>query len=125
MGVGRRANIIEAVCAASRFLRLRDAVPQRPHGHLFTWDGVINLNNRRYDRTTADRPGVRLPVLPPLLQSLHPPSLKAQEPLALRLQVMHNLYFLVHLMERIRAELDAGTFAAFRGAYSERLSRRI
>ncbi|MBQ4301652.1 MAG: tRNA-guanine transglycosylase, partial [Oscillospiraceae bacterium] len=50
---------------------------------------------------------------------------KAEEILALRLSVMHNLYFYNKLMERIRQALDEGRFAAFRAEYSEKLSRRI
>ena len=44
--------------------------------------------------------------------------------LALRLAVMHNLYFYNKLTERIRDALDAGEFAAFRAEYSEKLSER-
>lgn len=35
----------------------------------------------------------------------------------MRLAVMHNLWFYNHLMERIRDELDAGTFTAFHDRY--------
>ena len=49
----------------------------------------------------------------------------AEEMLAMRLCVMHNLYFYNKLMEKIRDSLDNGTFAAFRNEYSEKLSRRI
>jgi queuine tRNA-ribosyltransferase len=49
----------------------------------------------------------------------------AEEMLAMRLCVMHNLYFYNKLMEKIRNALDEGTFAAFRNEYSEKLSRRI
>ena len=49
---------------------------------------------------------------------------KADEMLALRLAVMHNLYFYNKLTERIRDALDAGEFAAFRAEYSEKLSER-
>jgi queuine tRNA-ribosyltransferase len=49
----------------------------------------------------------------------------AEEMLAMRLAVMHNLYFYNKLMERIRAALDEGTFAQFRNEYSEKLARRI
>ena len=45
--------------------------------------------------------------------------------LAMRLAVMHNLYFYNKLMEKIRNALDEGTFAQFRAEYSEKLSRRI
>ena len=50
---------------------------------------------------------------------------KAEEILALRLSVMHNLYFYNKLMERIREALDEGRFAAFRAEYSEKLAKRI
>jgi queuine tRNA-ribosyltransferase len=45
--------------------------------------------------------------------------------LAMRLSVMHNLYFYNKLMEKIRNALDEGTFTQFRSEYSEKLSRRI
>ena len=50
---------------------------------------------------------------------------KAEEILALRLSVMHNLYFYNRLMERIREALDEGRFSAFRAEYSEKLNRKI
>ena len=49
----------------------------------------------------------------------------AEEMLAMRLAVMHNLYFYNKLMERIRLALDEGTFSQFRAEYSEKLARRI
>ena len=36
----------------------------------------------------------------------------------MRLAVMHNLYFYNHLLERIREELDAGTFEQFHYQYA-------
>ena len=45
--------------------------------------------------------------------------------LAMRLAVMHNLYFYNKLAQRIRDALDAGQFAAFRAEYSEKLAGRI
>ena len=50
---------------------------------------------------------------------------KAKEMLAMRLCVMHNLYFYNKLMERIREALDEGRFEEFRQEYSEKLARRI
>lgn len=51
--------------------------------------------------------------------------MKAEEVLALRLCVMHNLYFYNKLMQRIRDALDAGAFAQFRAEYSGVLDERI
>ena len=50
---------------------------------------------------------------------------QAEEILALRLAVMHNLYFYNKLTQRIRDALDAGEFAAFRAEYSTKLSERV
>lgn len=49
----------------------------------------------------------------------------AEEMLAMRLAVMHNLYFYNKLAQHIRDSLDAGCFADFRREYSEKLSGRI
>ena len=50
---------------------------------------------------------------------------KANELLAMRLAVMHNLYFYNTLMERIREVLDNGTFKEFHDQYIELLDTRI
>ncbi len=126
MGVGTPSNIIESVARGIDFFDC--VMPSRNgrHGHLFTWNGVINLNNRKYDHDADPiEPGCGCPACRRYSKAYIRHLLKAQEPLALRLMVTHNLWFYNHLMERIREALDAGEFAAFRSKYSERLSVRI
>ena len=48
MGVGTPGNIIEAVARGVDFFDCVMPTRNGRHGHLFTWDGVINLNNRKY-----------------------------------------------------------------------------
>ena len=50
---------------------------------------------------------------------------KADEVLALRFAVLHNLYFYNELMARIRQALDEGRFAEFRARYSGKLEQRV
>ena len=45
--------------------------------------------------------------------------------LAMRLLVMHNLWFYNELMQKIRDALDEGRFAEFRAEYSEKLAQRL
>ena len=45
--------------------------------------------------------------------------------LAMRLTVLHNLYFYNNLMERIRKALNEGCFEAFYNTYSEKINKRI
>ena len=51
--------------------------------------------------------------------------MKAEEILALRFCVMHNLYFYNSLMEKIRNALDEGRYTEFHDRYVEILDRRI
>ena len=50
---------------------------------------------------------------------------KAKEMLGMRLAVMHNLYFYNTLMERIRENLDNGTYGEFYRRNREILDKRI
>ena len=126
MGVGTPSNIIEAVYRGVDFFDC--VMPSRNgrHGHLFTWNGVMNMNNKKYERDAFPiDPNCDCPVCRRFSRSYIRHLLKAQEPLALRLMVMHNLYFYNELMQKIRDALDAGEFTAFRNHYSELLAKRI
>ncbi|MBQ6031065.1 MAG: tRNA-guanine transglycosylase, partial [Oscillospiraceae bacterium] len=86
----------------------------------------INLKNAKYERDESPIDSAcDCPVCRRYSRAYLHHLFKAEEILALRLSVMHNLYFYNKLMERIRQALDAGSFAAFRAEYSEKLSRRI
>ena len=126
MGVGTPSNIIESVARGVDFFDC--VMPSRNgrHGHLFTWNGVININNRKYERDPDPiDPLCTCPACTRYSKSYIRHLLKAQEPLALRLMVLHNLFFYNELMRRIREALEQGTFAAFRAEYSVKLSERI
>jgi len=126
MGVGTCENIIEAVW---RGVDLFDCVmPSRNarHGHLCTHEGIINLNNNRYERDPNPiDPACDCPVCRRYSRSYIRHLLKAKEALGQRLCVMHNLYFYNTLMEDIRAALDEGRFEAFRAENSKKLGTRI
>ncbi len=126
MGVGTPANIIEAVY---RGIDIFDCVmPSRNarHGHLFTWSGIININNAKYERDNSpiDK-DCDCPTCKNHSRAYIRHLFKAKEILGMRLAVIHNLYFYNTLMEKIRAELDAGTFSSFREAQIPILSKRI
>ena len=126
MGVGTPVNILEGVW---RGVDLFDCVmPSRNarHGHLFTMDGIININNAKYehDDTPIDA-ACDCPVCRKHTRAYLRHLFKAKEMLAMRLAVMHNLYFYNHLMVLIRAHLDAGDYERFYLQYREILDRRI
>ena len=126
MGVGTPGNIIEGVY---RGVDLFDCVmPSRNarHGQLFTWDGIINLNNKKYERDESPIDNkCDCPVCKRYSRSYLRHLLKAKEMLGARLCVMHNLYFYNNLMEEIRNALDEGRFEQFHNDYVELLDKRI
>lgn len=126
MGVGTPVNILEAV---HRGVDMFDCVmPSRNarHGHLFTWKGIINIKNAKYE---LDESPIDLecdcPVCKSFSRAYVRHLMKAGEMLAMRLCVIHNLYFYNTLLEKIREELDNGSFEKFYKTNREILSKRI
>ena len=126
MGVGTPSNIIEAVARGVDFFDCVMPARNARHGRLFTWDGAINLKNAKYelDPLPID-PKCDCPVCRRYSRAYLRHLFKAEEMLAMRLSVMHNLYFYNTLMSKIRDALDSGTFDAFRSAHSSVLDRKI
>lgn len=126
MGVGTPGNILEAV---SRGVDLFDCVmPSRNarHGHLFTKQGIININNEKYknDLSPIDEE-CGCPTCQHHSRAYIRHLFKAGEMLAMRLCVMHNLYFYNTLLKEIRENIDNGTFESFKNDNVEKLDTRI
>ncbi|MDD7344170.1 MAG: tRNA guanosine(34) transglycosylase Tgt [Ruminococcus sp.] len=126
MGVGTPGNIIEAV---SRGVDLFDCVmPSRNarHGHLFTHEGIININNEKYRKDLDPiEKGCHCPTCQKHSRAYIRHLFKAGEILAMRLCVIHNLYFYNTLMSEIRDSLDNGTFEQYKSKYVDLLDKRI
>ena len=126
MGVGTPGNIIEGVY---RGVDIFDCVmPSRNarHGHLNTWNGIININNKKYEKDNLPiDPECDCPTCRNFSRSYIRHLFKAKEMLAMRLCVMHNLYFYNTLMEKIREALDNGNYKEFHDKYVDLLDTRI
>ena len=126
MGVGTPSNIIEAVARGVDFFDCVMPARNARHAKLFTWQGAINLKNAKYERDESPiDPACDCPVCRRYTRSYLRHLFKAEEMLAMRLSVMHNLYFYNMLMTRIREAIEAGRFEEFRRTYSALLDRRI
>ncbi len=126
MGVGTPVNILEAVY---RGVDMFDCVmPSRNarHGHLFTWSGIRNIKNAKYelDESPIDE-SCDCPVCQNYSRAYIRHLMKANEMLGMRFCVMHNLHFYNTLMERIREELDNDNFVRFYERYRGILGNRI
>ncbi len=126
MGVGTPVNIIEAVYRGIDFFDCVMPARNGRHGHLFTWSGIMNINNEKYknDPDCIDWQ-CGCPVCNKYSRAYLRHLFKAEEMLAMRLAVMHNLYFYNNLMEKIRKAIDCSEFYAFRLKYKEILAQRI
>ena len=126
MGVGTPVNILESV---ARGVDLFDCVmPSRNarHGQAFTFDGIRNLNNAKYelDELPLDV-HCDCPTCKNFSRAYIRHLLKSGEMLGMRLMVMHNLYFYNNLLQIIREHLDNGTFTEFYRQNIDILGTRI
>ena len=126
MGVGTPGNIIEGVYRGIDFFDCVMPARNGRHGHLYTWQGIINIKNEKYvrDEQPID-PACGCPVCRRHSRAYLRHLFKAGELLALRFGVLHNLYFYNSLMAGIRDSLDGGDYESFRQKYSVLLDSRI
>ena len=120
MGVGTPANILEAVSRGVDFFDCVLPARNGRHGHVFTKYGKINIMNAKYelDKSPIDE-GCDCPACKHYTRGYIRHLFKAKEMLAMRLCVLHNLYFYNKLMEDIRNAIDGDYFEDFK---NQRLS---
>ena len=127
MGVGTPWNIIEGVATEAWTSSTALCLPVTPVTASCSPGRVSSTSRTKNISWTISRSIPTASALPagttPAAYLRH--LFKAEEMLAMRLAVTHNLWFYNDLMARIRAELEAGTFDAFRAEYSEGLMRRL
>lgn len=126
MGVGTPSNIIEAVYRGVDFFDCVMPSRNARHATIFTWGGIMHATNAKYalDERPID-PQCDCPTCRNFSRAYIRHLFKADEQLAGRLAVQHNLYFYNTLMERIREALDNGTFTQFRNQYSALLASKL
>ena len=126
MGVGTPSNIIEGV---ARGIDLFDCVmPSRNarHATIFTWNGIMHATNKCYETDPLPLdPECDCPTCRNFSRAYIRHLFKADEQLAGRLAVAHNLYFYNTLMERIRDAIEKGEFEQFRAKYSPLLASKL
>lgn len=115
MGVGTPENLLEAIDRGVDFFDCVLPARNGRHGHVYTSQGKLNLFNARHER--ADIPidplcGCKVCRTHSRAYMRH--LFKAKEMLAMRLAVMHNLYFYNNLMRDVRNAIEAGTYDVFK-----------
>jgi queuine tRNA-ribosyltransferase len=124
MGVGTPENIVEGVARGIDFFDCVMPARNGRHAKLFTHTGTMNLKNEKYARD--DRPieeGCDCPVCRRYSRAYIRHLFKAEEIMALRFGVLHNLWYYNHLMEEIRRSLEEGHFEEFRREFYRQRER--
>jgi len=126
MGVGTPINILEAVDRGIDFFDCVMPSRNARHCNLFTSEGVMNLKNEKFERDL--RPideNCQCPACQNYSRAYIRHLFKAKEMLAMRLCVLHNLYFYNHLMEDIRTAIEDGNYKEFKAKRIEKYSKRV
>ena len=115
MGVGTPKNIVEAVARGIDFFDCVMPARNGRHGRFYTWSGSININNEVYknDGGPIDSE-CECYVCRTFSRAYIRHLFRAGEMLAMRLAVLHNLFFYNSLMERIRHSIENGEFETLR-----------
>ena len=125
MGVGTPVNILESVDRGIDFFNCVMPSRNARHGNLFTSEGLLNLNNNKYllDSKPLDE-HCDCPVCRNYSRAYIRHLFKARELLAMRLCVIHNLYFYNKLMENIRKALAEDNWKSFKDEQVYMLGKR-
>lgn len=117
MGVGTPENILEAVERGVDFFDCVLPARNGRHAHVYTNKGKLNLLNAKYEKDDSpidDTCGC--PACRRYSRAYIRHLFKAKEMLAMRLCVMHNLYFFNSIMEEIRQAIEEDRFHAYKAA---------
>lgn len=117
MGVGAPENILEAVERGVDFFDCVLPARNGRHAHVYTNKGKLNLLNAKYEKDDSpidDTCGC--PACRRYSRAYIRHLFKAKEMLAMRLCVMHNLYFFNSMMEEIRQAIEEDRFHAYKAA---------
>lgn len=126
MGVGTPINILEAVARGVDFFDCVLPARNGRHGHVFTQFGKINIMNAKFE--TDSKPideGCSCPACKHYSRAYIRHLFKAKEMLAMRLCVLHNLYFYNKLMEDIRTAIENDNFYEYKDKMVEQFSGNV
>ncbi|WP_244833266.1 tRNA guanosine(34) transglycosylase Tgt [Clostridium sp. BJN0001] len=124
MGVGIPENILEAVERGVDFFDCVLPARNGRHGNVYTSKGKLNLMNAKFelDSRPIDEK-CNCPACRNYSRAYIRHLFKAKEMLAMRLCVLHNLYFYNNMMKEIRDAIDNGTFSDYKAECLENWHR--
>ncbi len=126
MGVGAPEDMLTAIGYGVDMFDCVMPTRNARHGHLFTHEGRINIKNAPYAR---DQGPVDVkcdcPVCRVYSRAYLHHLFRARELLALRLNTLHNLFFMIQLTSQARQAIHGGAYGAFRKAFLQTYAQRM
>lgn len=126
MGVGTPVNLLEGIALG---IDMFDCVlPSRNarHGLLYTWNGVININNAKWkDNFDPIDPSSNAKTSQIYTKAYLRHLFKANEITAMQIATLHNLSFYLSLMAEARVQIEKGTFSTWKNSIIHSLDFRL
>ena len=123
MGVGTPENLVELVNLGADMFDCVLPTRNARNGQLFTPTGTLNISNSRFKHdTTPPDTACRCYTCENYSRAYLRHLYMARELLAYRLNTIHNIYFFIQLMKKIRSAIMSDTFDAFKRDFYAKLS---
>lgn len=120
MGVGKPDDLVRAVANGMDMFDCVIPTRNARNGQIFTWNGRINLRNRKFKEDFAPMDeSCACYACRTFSRAYLRHLFNLSEMLGMRMATLHNVTFYLSLMERIRAEIRAGTFDAWSRDFME------
>ena len=126
MGVGTPWNILECIGLGVDMFDCVLPTRNGRNGMLFTWKGVINIKNKKWERdfSPIDKNGTsRVDSFYSKAYLRH--LFASNEFLGKQIASTHNLAFYLDLVSQARSQIQSGTFANWKSEMIPQLSQRI
>jgi queuine tRNA-ribosyltransferase len=126
MGVGLPENILESIALGIDMFDCVLPTRNARHGHLYTWDGVINIKNSKWKddfNAIDDKSASHLSRIHTKAYLRH--LFQAGEMLALQIASIHNLSFFLSLVKEARKHIIEGDFHSWKNITVKQLAQRL
>jgi queuine tRNA-ribosyltransferase len=121
MGVGSPEDIVRGVLHGVDMFDSTFPTRNARHNTLFTFDGKVRIKNAKYRRDMSPiEEGCDCMACRHHTKAFIRHSLLHKEPNGLRLATLHNLRFMSRLMEKIREQIEAGTYEIWAAEFLKR-----
>ena len=126
MGVGTPVNILEAIALGTDMLDCVMPTRNGRNGQLFTWDGIINIRNKKWEKdfSPLDEKGTSF-VDSTYSKAYLRHLIISGEMMGCQIASIHNLAFYLDLVTTARKKIEEGSFNQWKSVIVKTLQARL